>query len=494
LGEKDWAPVRERLFAVDKHATPRVVVSVLMLREGFDVNNICVIVPLRSSQAPILLEQTIGRGLRLMWRDDEYSDTKRENRALLKKGQKPSSMIDVLSIVEHPAFASFYDDLIAEGLAGVDDGDDDTTGGAGDMIKVGLRADFADYGFHMPFIVSEAEEWTTHQPIALAQLPAFTLMPLLTLKEMLGSGDQFVSHDLLTTTMFGDYRVDGAVMNVGGYNDYLSRMGRRIAQALQAPLPKGNKISAHIPHPYMHMSSSEMIATLDEYVRFHLFATDFDPMQAENWRVLLLQPVIDHVVEKFALALHQSEQQSTVGVSEVFFRSLSEVPALVMRESYSLDAPKCIYERLGYPSNSGGLEKAFIEWAQKDSGVDAYCKISENRHTFVRLRYLKHDGLPAFYSPDFLVRAGEVVYVVETKAQAQVSHPNVQRKRQAALNWCNRINALPLDVRQGLTWHYVLLGEDTFYDARDKGNTLVRLLAFARLQELSNPVQKSELF
>jgi len=45
LGEKDWAPVRERLFNVDRHATPKVIVSVLMLREGFDVNNICVIVP-----------------------------------------------------------------------------------------------------------------------------------------------------------------------------------------------------------------------------------------------------------------------------------------------------------------------------------------------------------------------------------------------------------------------------------------------------------------
>src|SRR5690606_11598976 len=69
LGEKEWAPLRNRLFDVDRHAQPRVIVSVLMLREGFDVNNICVIVPLRASQAQILLEQTIGRGLRLMWRD-----------------------------------------------------------------------------------------------------------------------------------------------------------------------------------------------------------------------------------------------------------------------------------------------------------------------------------------------------------------------------------------------------------------------------------------
>jgi hypothetical protein len=36
--------------------------------------------------------------------------------------------------------------------------------------------------------------------------------------------------------------------------------------------------------------------------------------------------------------------------------------------------------------------------------VLAFCKISENRHTFARLRYVKDDGLPAFYSPDFLVR------------------------------------------------------------------------------------------
>ena len=60
--------LRERLFDVDRHAKPRVIISVLMLREGFDVNNICVIVPLRASSAGILLEQTIGRGRRLMWR------------------------------------------------------------------------------------------------------------------------------------------------------------------------------------------------------------------------------------------------------------------------------------------------------------------------------------------------------------------------------------------------------------------------------------------
>ena len=47
---------------------------------------ICVIVPLRSSQAQILLEQTIGRGLRLMWRgDDRIDELKRAVDALSAK-------------------------------------------------------------------------------------------------------------------------------------------------------------------------------------------------------------------------------------------------------------------------------------------------------------------------------------------------------------------------------------------------------------------------
>ena len=49
LKKEDWGNLRERLFDMDRHKDPRVVISVLMLREGFDVNNICVIVPLRST-------------------------------------------------------------------------------------------------------------------------------------------------------------------------------------------------------------------------------------------------------------------------------------------------------------------------------------------------------------------------------------------------------------------------------------------------------------
>jgi type III restriction enzyme len=120
-----------------------------MLREGFDVNNICVIVPLRSSEAPILLEQTIGRGLRLMWREPEYEEIKLENRnRLLKEKKEPENYLDILNIIEHPAFQKFYDDLLKENLA--IESTDDVDGGKvlGDLINVELKENYQEYDLY----------------------------------------------------------------------------------------------------------------------------------------------------------------------------------------------------------------------------------------------------------------------------------------------------------------------------------------------------------
>ena len=492
LSERDWAPVRERLFSVDRHATPRVIVSVLMLREGFDVNNICVIVPLRSSQAQILLEQTIGRGLRLMWRDAEYSDLKRENRERINAGQEPGSLIDVLSIVEHPAFQSFYDDLIRDGLAGTTGDDMDDTSATGDVMAAELRDGFEAFDFGIPFILQETDELRDHQPLDVETLPVFTAMTASELTGLLGQGDTFLSQDLQSATLFGDYRVDGAVMNVAGYNDYLSRLTRRISQALHEPLSKfakGNKVASHLAKPYLQVNTADLTGWLDDYIWTRLFGSPFNPLGdqdgRENWRVLLLQPVVDHLTKVFAMALLESEQKHVTGQIEVRQRQLSEVHRLMVRESHSVAVSMCIYTRLGWPARNGGLERTFIHWAQADAQVLAFCKISENRHTFARLRYVKDDGLPAFYSPDFLVRTEGAVYLVETKAQQQVIHPNVQRKLKAAVGWCDRINTLPPEHRSGLRWHYVLLAENMVHEWQGKGAHLAELLDFARLRPLS---------
>jgi type III restriction enzyme len=248
-------------------------------------------------------------------------------------------------------------------------------------------------------------------------------------------------------------------------------------------LTSGRKVADQWAKPYTQVSSAALAQAIDDYIHQQLFREDFEPFEDEHWRLLMLHPVVEHIVKVFALALVKAEDRAITGETEVRHRRLSEVNKLTMRESSSMEVSKCIYPRLPYPSRSGGLERAFIEWAMRDTGVAAFCKVSENRHDFVHLRYVKDNGLPAFYSPDFLVRTADAIYLAETKAQNQTSHPNVLRKRKAAAAWCERINELPPELRSGLSWHYALVGESIFHDWRRKGARLGELLAFSKVRE-----------
>ena len=491
LGPKEWEPIREKLFDVDRHKQPKVIVSVLMLREGFDVSNIAVIVPLRSSQASILLEQTIGRGLRLMWRGDPSIDElKAETRERISKGLEPTNYFDVLFIVEHPAFSDFYDGLLSGGLM-VETGDEaDTTGATGDLEHVDLRPGYQAYDFEVPVILRDADEELRQpsiNPLELAPSP----YPLDLIIKTVGKGDRFVSQDAQTGTQYGDYRVDGGVLTATGYNDYLSRMTTRITEALGRTMTKSqSKYNENAKFPILQAYRPLLTGWLDSYIRHRLFGQEFDPLAEENWRVLLLDDVAHSIAGTFATKLVELQDSQVVASAEVQHRSLSEVTTIPVRGSTAEEVNKCIYPKLPIPSQGGGLERRFIRWADKDSGIEALAKVHEYRHDFLRRPYLKADGMPAEYSPDFLIRTPFTIYVVETKAQSALSDENVQRKQKAALAWCEQINELPEEQRDGRDWAYVLLGETIVNEWHKKNATVTDLLEYARLRKASSPRQE----
>ena len=483
LPEAEWSTLREHLFDMDARSKPRAVISVLMLREGFDVNNICVIVPLRTTGAKILLEQTVGRGLRLMWREKEFDDQKRENRELIKTGREPQSLIDVLNIVEHPAFAQFYEQLRKEGYEFAEATlTDEKTRSTGDLISVGLREGYEAFDFAVPLVMREQDEEMVQKQLDVMALPPFP-MQVAHLKKEIGKGDVFRSHDLQTGTQFGDYRVDGGIMTATGYNDFLGRMARRISESLSAPVTGSSKVFANIAaFPFMQVNLPTLTGWVDEFIRQRLFDGEFNPHADENWRLLKLDPVANHIIREFGRKLPELTDTETTAPAEVLHRHLSEVQKLNVREAYSIITPKCIYERLPYPSRNGGFEKAFIEQAVSDATVEAFCKVNEQKHLFMRLRYVKENGLPGFYSPDFLVRTQTGIFLTETKAQNMLTHADVVRKQRAAVAWCERVNELPPEQRSDRTWSYCLLGEALFYRFREKGGTMEETLQFSRVR------------
>ncbi|NJD68287.1 MAG: type III restriction endonuclease subunit R [candidate division NC10 bacterium] len=84
----------QRLLAVESPEEPtEIVIHVNMLKEGWDVTNLYTIVPLRAANARTLIEQSIGRGLRLPY------------------GTRTGvSVVDRLSIVAHDRFQEIIDE------------------------------------------------------------------------------------------------------------------------------------------------------------------------------------------------------------------------------------------------------------------------------------------------------------------------------------------------------------------------------------------------
>jgi len=324
-------------------------------------------------------------------------------------------------------------------------------------------------------------------------LPEFGAFTFEQLKATIGKGDVFRSQDVQTGTQFGDYRVDGGIMTATGYNDFLSRLVKRISDSLHAPVTSSSKVFANISrYPYLQVNLPQLSAWVDEFVRRRLFAREFDPFTDENWRLLCLDPVANHIIQTFGRKLPELAATETTAPPEIKQRWLSEVATIRVRESSSIETPKCIYERLPFPSRNGGFEEAFIGKANADATAEAFCKVNEQKHLFMRLRYVKENGLPGFYHPDFLVRTKSGIWLTETKAQDQLIHADVIRKRIAAVAWCERVNELPPEDRSGRTWNYCLLGEALFYEFRDKGATMEEILQFARVR--AKAVGKESLF
>ncbi|MCL2284703.1 MAG: hypothetical protein FWC26_15415 [Fibromonadales bacterium] len=131
---------------------------------------------------------------------------------------------------------------------------------------------------------------------------------------------------------------------------------------------------------------------------------------------------------------------------------------------------KSIYKQTFYPSNKGKFEKDFLEAADQDSKVERIIKIEHYRHLFACLYYIRQDGMLAPYYPDFMLKIGDEIFVVETKG-----------KESGTLDWIKRINELKPDDRMNTEWSYVLLTDSDFYRHKKQNANIKEILDICKL-------------
>jgi len=454
LKDKELEEARKRLDKIDIDDDPlRVVISVLMLREGFDKNNICVVVVLRATEADLLLEQIVGRGLRLMfppYKYPELQEAKREAFYEIRRNKIPSNSLDFLFVVEHPRFRAFYESLKKEGYV-IGGGDTSTTLSTGDIIPVNAIPDrIKKFDIAWPIQVYDEGRMPELSQIDVSKLPKY-------------SGDFHQLKKWLSKLIIQETHIEtGKKTKTWKLDNEYFDYSYFLRQASRAVAVRGKT-------SILTAQQSRIAELIDDYVSEYCFGESIDFTKQENYCVLNYTLVFDHIVQTIHKAIVRLIEGYKYEVKGIWGK-LSDVPRIMVRESKSVETDKSIYPRIGFQAKGGGFERDFmINVLNPSAEVLSYAKL-DRRHK-LKITYRDETGILRNYEVDFIIKTAKKNYLVETKADRDLYSPNVAVKVRAATAWCEQaFTVKPLsEFKQPQEWEYLIISESLFKNNRGLG-------------------------
>lgn len=411
----------------------KAIVSVLMLREGWDVRNVTTIVGLRpfSAKSSILPEQTIGRGLRKMYGFDT-----------------PEQLV----IIGTPAFLEFVEQLKDEGVEF-----EYTAMGspARDKGNISVSVDKNKDSDALDIRIPQIRPRIVRKEMYLADLDVSAL-------ECGQAVYRHYSADELKEIVFRD--IDGNITHktqFGGnqHADYRNVLAYYTARILhESRLLNGH----HLLYP-----------KVESFVKYRLWGREValsDPQTIRNLSEVNVSKIIYDTFRKAIAALTIVDggpgHPETDGCGYV--RIAQSRPIVVKHQPYIAAPRKSLFDKIIGDSE---YELQFAAALEKWRDVVAYAKNTENGVGFC-LEYQNAAGQIASYYTDFLVRCTDGhCYAVELKG---IEDDDARRKRARLRQWCEDVNR----AQQEQPWSslYILEAEWKKYHER--------LRSFAEVVEL----------
>jgi type III restriction enzyme len=428
ISDEDLKALRKLSRELDSGASPYFcIVSVLMLREGWDVKNVTTIVPLRaySSKAGILPEQTLGRGLRRM--------------------TPPGQANEIVAVIEHEAFARLYrDELAQEGLP-IEIVDVDKVPTTTVSIYPDPKKDAAALAISIPRLTAANQTLPVLGPITEAELQeAFKSFKPLPIGERGPDVVQYEGRHLITGEIVEHMKVNLALLEsgVGAISFYVQEVEYicKVKSTHQVLAPLLQKLFEEMLFgPGHSVFESSLVARLsDSDVREHV-------------RAVFVPLVRRKTIQKQLRTLEATP--ISVAAWRPFQVTVSERRPVQQSERTVFNLVPC----------NRTLETAFVGLCGKASDVAAFAKNAGPQ--CLRVDYLADGVRLAFYTPDFFVRvtAGNY-FLVETKGQVD---KDVPVKARAAVEWCKAAST------KQVKWEYLFVPEGVFQ--RFQGNTVAEL-------------------
>ncbi len=416
VSKKDLDVARKLAREVDHDKNPvNAIVSVLMLREGWDVQNVTVVVGLRpyTAKANILPEQTIGRGLRLMFRNMIDSYTER------------------VDIIGNKAFMEFVEDL--EKLEGLKF---DTFQIGKDKLKIITIQpveEKKEFDIGVPDISpSLGRKKSLAEEIEAMDVVKFNINKLPLKGKELEETKTFIyeGRDILTDEKLleREYTIPPAqtAEEVIGY------YARRIAQNIKLP------------------SQFALLAPkIRDFFERKAFGKTVD-LSDENVIKAISSNIASYVVIKeFEKALREivieKKEPQLLSASRLLSTTL---PFPTSRKV--LEAKKSIFN---YTPCDNEYEYDFARFLEKAEDIKAFAKLPEQFGFCIQ--YTDTLANIRNYFPDFIAISDDKTnWIIETKGREDIE---VRLKDNAAINWCNKATQLTVE-----SWQYIKVPQKDF--------------------------------
>ena len=204
------------------------------------------------------------------------------------------------------------------------------------------------------------------------------------------------------------------------------------------------------------MAFADFYPLVKEYVRTKLFNKKVDldnPDVLYTLSSLAVQTqLVNLFVEKFKDLTFKEQEVKNIGTIRV-----SEMKPFVWAKLV-YPAKKCI---LNYVPCDNNLELDFSKWLNNTQDVRAFTKVVPRLGFF--LEYKSEENILRSYYPDFILEAGGIYYLVETKG---LKGAEVDYKDKRAVQWCKDATKLT-----GKKWIFVRINQDQFYELSSKANS-----------------------
>ncbi len=401
--KEELETLRKQSNEIDSWESPyKVIVSVMMLKEGWDVKNVVTIVGLRpyASDSKILPEQTLGRGLRRMYfgRDD---------------------IDEYVSVIGTPAFMDFVESIKGEGVLL-----EKRLMGAGskpispmviEVDKENTKKDIEKLDIEIPVMTARIQREYKN----LANLDVSTFGNEKAKIKVFSEQEkrEIVFKDVVaeevhhTTILSGD--IEPNYQNVIGF----------FSQAIMREMR-------------LFGCYDILFGKVKDFVENYMFEGKVELTDLNVLRNLSEVEYIKLIKDGFKKSINELTVQDKGDTEIKNYIKVSDARPFVVNDKSFMIPQKSVFNRIVGDSN---FELEFSAFLEKCDDIISFAKNFQNKEAnALRIEYKNSEGFIATYYPDFFVKIDDKqVYIIETKGREDEDD---KIKFERLQKWCEDVN------------------------------------------------------